>query len=68
MPERSLPPPGFVDATTGHLMLSYMDTFSGYNQIKMAPEDREKTSIIKHRGVYYYKAMPFGLINALFKG
>ena len=53
-----------IDATAGHLMLSFMDAFSGYNQIKLAPEDREKTSFITHRGVYCYKVMPFGLINA----
>ena len=53
-----------IDATAGHLMLSFMDAFSGYNQIKLSPEDREKTSFITHRGVYCYKVMPFGLINA----
>ena len=30
----------------GHAMLSFMDGFSGYNQIMMALEDREKTSFI----------------------
>ena len=53
-----------IDATAGHLMLSFMDAFSGYNQIKMAPEDCEKTAFITHRGVYSYKVMPFRLINA----
>ena len=53
-----------IDATAGHLMLSFMDAFSGYNQIKMSPEDREKTAFITHRGVYCYKVMSFGLINA----
>nr|XP_009418853.1 PREDICTED: uncharacterized protein LOC103998947 [Musa acuminata subsp. malaccensis] len=53
-----------VDATSGHELLSFMDAFSGYNQIKMAPEDQEHTAFITHRGVYYYKVMPFGLKNA----
>ena len=53
-----------IDATAGHLMLSFMDAFSGYNQIKMAPDDCEKTSFITHRRLYCYKVMPFGLINA----
>ena len=35
-----------VDSTAGHALLSFMDRFSGYNQIKMAPEDMEKTSFI----------------------
>ena len=35
-----------IDSTAGHVMLSFMNGFSGYNQIMMAPEDREKTSFI----------------------
>ena len=35
-----------VDNTTGHALLSFMDGFLGYNQIKMALEDLEKTSFI----------------------
>ena len=40
-----------------------MDGFSRYNQIKMAPEDREKTSFITPWGAFCYLVMPFGLIN-----
>ena len=36
-----------------------MDTFSGYNQIKMSEEDREKIAFITSQGFYYYKVMPF---------
>lgn len=32
----------FVDNTVKHSLLSFMDGFSGYNQIKMAPEDMGK--------------------------
>ena len=35
-----------VDSTVGHYMLSFMDGFSRYNMILMAPEDIEKTSFI----------------------
>ncbi|RVW83543.1 Transposon Ty3-G Gag-Pol polyprotein [Vitis vinifera] len=35
-----------VDSIAGHSMLSFMDEFSGYNQILMALEDMEKTSFI----------------------
>ena len=35
-----------VDNTAGHLILSFMDGFSGYNQILMALEDKEKTAFI----------------------
>ena len=32
--------------TAGHALLSFMDGFSRYNQIKMAPEYMDKTSFI----------------------
>ena len=35
-----------VDSTTGHRLLTFMDTFSRYNQIKLAEEDQEKTTFI----------------------
>ena len=53
-----------VDNTAGHALLSFMDGFSGCNQIKMAPEDMEKTSFITPWGTYCYKVMSFGLKNA----
>ena len=53
-----------VDNTAGHALLSFMDGFSRYNQIKMAFEDMEKTSFITPLGTYCYKVMPFGLKNA----
>ena len=66
-PKDSYPLPSIdqlIDATSGHVMLSFMDVFSGYNQIKMNPGDIPKTAFITHRAVYAYKMMPFGLINA----
>ncbi|XP_028062797.1 uncharacterized protein LOC114266101 [Camellia sinensis] len=53
-----------VDATTGYETLSFMDGYSGYNQIRIAPEDEEMTAFRTSRGVFYYKVMPFGLKNA----
>ena len=35
-----------VDNTTHHKVFSFMGGFSGYNQIKMAPEDIEKTTFV----------------------
>nr|XP_009413785.1 PREDICTED: uncharacterized protein LOC103995026 [Musa acuminata subsp. malaccensis] len=52
-----------VDATAGHARLSFMDAFSGYNQIRIAPEDQEHTAFLTDQGVYFYKVMPFGLKN-----
>ena len=50
--------------TFGYELLSFMDALSGYNQILMHPEDREKIAFIINRGLYCYKVMPFGLKNA----
>ena len=52
-----------VDVTVEHLMLSFMDGFSRYNHIMMAPEDMEKTSFITEWDTYCYRVMPFGLKN-----
>ena len=52
-----------VDAIAGHALFSFMDGFSGYNKILMAPEDMEKTTFITEWGVYCYRVMPFGLKN-----
>ena len=53
-----------VDATAGHQLMSFMDAFSGYNQILMHSEDQEKTYFMISRGIYCYKVMPFSLKNA----
>jgi len=53
-----------VDSTAYHSFFSFMDGFSGYNQIKMSPEDMEKTTFITLWGTFCYKVMPFGLKNA----
>ncbi|XP_030963731.1 uncharacterized protein LOC115984875 [Quercus lobata] len=53
-----------VDSTTGHKLLSFMDTFYGYNQIIMDENDQEKTLVVTSQGLYCYKVMPFGLKNA----
>ncbi|KAL5743997.1 hypothetical protein ACOSQ2_027113 [Xanthoceras sorbifolium] len=41
-----------------------MDAYSGYNQIKMHPPDKEKTTFTTDQGLYCYTVMPFGLKNA----
>lgn len=52
------------DASTGHHMLSFMDTYSCYNQIRMHAMDKEKSAFIINLGLYYYRVMPFRLKNA----
>ena len=41
-----------VDSTAGHKLLSFMDTFSGYNQIRMNEADQEKTSFVISQGFF----------------
>jgi hypothetical protein len=53
-----------VDNIAQFSVFSIMDGFSGYYQIKMAPEDMEKTTFITPWGTFCYKVMPFGLKNA----
>ncbi|XP_057811428.1 uncharacterized protein LOC131025645 [Salvia miltiorrhiza] len=49
-----------VDATAGHELLSFMDAYSGYQQIRMHPDDEEKTAFMTNMGLYCYMFMPFG--------
>jgi len=43
--------------------MSFMDGFSGYNQIKMYPDDKKHTSFRTLLGVFCYTVMPFRLKN-----
>ncbi|KAA0066967.1 uncharacterized protein E5676_scaffold595G00730 [Cucumis melo var. makuwa] len=53
-----------IDATAGYEALAFMDGSSGYNQIRMALDDKEKTAFRTPKGIYCYKVMPFELKNA----
>jgi len=53
-----------VDTASGCRMLSFMDTFSGYNQINMHPRDECKTTFMTETSCYCYTVMSFGLKNA----
>jgi len=53
-----------VDNTAASSLYSFMDGFFGYDQIKMAPKDMEKTTFITLWGTFCYKVMSFGLKNA----
>ena len=66
-PKDSFPLPRInliVDATAGHELLSFMDAFSGYNQISMDSDNQENTSFVTGQGTYCYRVMPFRLKNA----
>jgi hypothetical protein len=50
-----------IDSTFGFAYLSFMVAFSGYNQIKIHLNDKEKTSFIIDQGLFCYKVMSFDL-------
>ena len=53
-----------LDTLAGKKLVSFLDGFSGYNQIKIALEDQDKTIFTCPWGTYAYKVLPFGLCNA----
>jgi hypothetical protein len=52
-----------VDSTAGCSVLSFLDCYSGYHQISLAKEDKEKTAVITPFGAFCYTSMSFGLKN-----
>ena len=54
-----------LDTLSGKQYFSFLNGYSGYNQIRIAPEDQEKTTFTCPWGTYAYKVLPFGLCNAL---
>ncbi|GAA0171634.1 hypothetical protein LIER_25620 [Lithospermum erythrorhizon] len=53
-----------VDGNAGHEVFDSMDASRGYHQIRMLPEDEEKTTFFTKYGLFCWKVMPFGLKNA----
>ena len=53
-----------VDSTAGCALLSFMDAYQGFYQIRMAKEDIERTAFFAAGAVYCFVVMPFGLKNA----
>ena len=52
-----------IDNTCEFERMSFMDGFSGYNQIKIYPDEERYTSFRTTLGVYCYTVMPFRLKN-----
>ena len=53
-----------LERVSGHPFYCFLDGYSGYFQIEIAPEDQEKTTFTRPFSMYAYKRMPFGLCNA----
>jgi len=53
-----------VDGVSNFQVLSFLDAYSGYNQIIMHTSDEEKMTFITEDANFCYKVMPFSLKNA----
>ena len=53
-----------IDSTVGCELLSFLDAYSGYHQIKLDPADHLKTAFITPFEAFCYLTMTFGLRNA----
>ena len=53
-----------VNSTARYQLLSFIDAFSGYNQIWMHEDDQEKTSFVTSQGLFCCRVIPFVLKNA----
>ena len=53
-----------LERLAGHDYYCFLDWYSGYNQIAVAPEDQEKTAFTCPYGIFAYRRMSFGFCNA----
>jgi hypothetical protein len=53
-----------LDNLSGKKFFSFLDGFNGYNQIKITPQDQDKTTFTSPWGTFAYRVLPFGLCNA----
>ena len=52
------------DILRGAEWFSVIDMKSGFGQVEMHPDDKEKTAFCTTGGLWQYNVMPFGLCNA----
>ncbi|XP_021769889.1 uncharacterized protein LOC110734151 [Chenopodium quinoa] len=53
-----------IERLAGKSYYCFLDGYSGYFQVPIAPEDQEKTTFTCPFGTFAYRRMPFGLCNA----
>ncbi|KAM2692977.1 hypothetical protein EV2_007201 [Malus domestica] len=53
-----------LERLAGHSFYCFLDGYSGYNQIVIAPDDQENTTFTCPFGTFAYRRMPFGFCNA----
>ena len=53
-----------LDRLAGHPHFCFLDGYSGYNQISIAPKDQEKTTFTCPYGTFDFRRIPFWLCNA----
>ena len=54
-----------LDRLAGHPHFCFLDGYSGYNQIAIAPEDKEKTTFTCPFGTFAFRRMPFDCVMLL---
>eukprot|EP00253_Pinus_taeda_P022184 PITA_22184 len=52
-----------LQKVSGAKVMSFLDAFSGFNQIVVHPDDQEKTAFTTPWGTFMYAKMPFRLMN-----
>ena len=53
-----------LDKVVGANRMSMIDSFSGYNQIAVHQDDKEKMTFTTPWDTFMYYKIPFGLMNA----